>query len=462
MERVKLNQICTFISGNAWKSNDFSEQGIPIIRINNLDLHANDFVYWNLDYDKKYIINKGDILLSLSGTIKIYKWHGNSALLNQRIVKIEPKAGVNIDWIYYKIAHSIEEIINKAKSATIKNVSVSDIKDFEVNLPDFETQNKIVAILDKSKAILYKRIETILKYDELLRSTFWKMFGEYEGKDVINLSDIADVTSGITKGKDYSNKTTVYAPYMRVANVQDGYLDLSEIKEIEATEEEIARYNLQVDDLLLTEGGDPDKLGRGSLWKNEIEDCIFQNHIFRVRIKDKEKLNPVFLSYQTSSAYGKSYFLKSAKQTTGIASINSTQLKKFPVYLPPEVLQIKFAKIALKIESIKKSLEVNLNYIRNLNINIAQLAFAGELTFNTAVDLEVLLENDYEFFKQNSSETAIQLLIDRLDKNELNDKRLYDTVIYDKAKNFVFELLKEGKVQQVFDELTKSVNLVVA
>ena len=128
MEKVKLGEICDFHSGNAWKADEFSNSGVPIIRINNLNQNDGDFVYWNQDYDEKYLVQKDDILLSLSGTIKVYKWHGTEALLNQRIVKIKPKKNTNIDWVYYKISHSIEEVINKAKSATIKNVSVNDIK----------------------------------------------------------------------------------------------------------------------------------------------------------------------------------------------------------------------------------------------------------------------------------------------------------------------------------------------
>ena len=120
MELVKLGAICDFLSGNAWKADAFTDNGVPIIRINNLNLNDGDFVYWNQEYDRRYLVQKNDILLSLSGTIKVYKWHGVEALLNQRIVKIKPKRNINIDWVYYKISNSIEEIINKAKVRQLK------------------------------------------------------------------------------------------------------------------------------------------------------------------------------------------------------------------------------------------------------------------------------------------------------------------------------------------------------
>ena len=113
---------------------------------------------------------------------------------------------------------------------------------------------------------------------------------------------------------------------MAVLNVQDKKLNLEQIKTILATEDEIEKYKLKNNDLLLTEGGDPDKLGRGTIWRGEIEECIHQNHIFRVRAKD-QNLNMEFISWLVSSEYGKKYFLKCAKQTTGIATINKNQLK---------------------------------------------------------------------------------------------------------------------------------------
>ena len=386
------------------------------------------------------------------------------AAINEHVFRLEiDQNQANPKYIFYFL-HSPtgqEQILNDFRGATVGGISRGFVDKVQIPLPDLDTQNKIVAILDKAKLVLDKRQETIAKYDELLRATFWEMFGKYQGTNSTPLISIAEIKSGQTKGKKYLGKATKMVPYMRVANVQDGFLDLSEIKEIEATEDEINRYNLKLDDLLLTEGGDPDKLGRGTLWKNQIPECIFQNHIFRVRIKDTEIINASFLSFQVSSLYGKNYFLKAAKQTSGIASINSTQLKAFPVYVPPIKTQNEFSKVVSKIESIKSKVLKSTQGANDLLKALSQLAFKGQIDFNTAVDLEVLLENDYEFFKEHSSAKSILLLLERLDKTELNDKKFSEQEIYDKAKSFVFELLKERKVKQVFDEKTKQVKLTV-
>jgi type I restriction enzyme S subunit len=169
----------------------------------------------------------------------------------------------------------------------------------------------------------------------------WKMIPGNWKK--LPLNHVAHVQTGLAKGKkNIRNLQTL--PYLRVANVQDGYLDLSLIKSIEVEESNIDRYLLKPGDVLLTEGGDFDKLGRGAIWHGEINPCLHQNHIFVVRPKD-ELLMPAFLSLLTGSAYGKSYFLKCSKQSTNLASINSTQLKEFPVLLPPLVEQKKIIEI---------------------------------------------------------------------------------------------------------------------
>ncbi|MEJ1365549.1 MAG: restriction endonuclease subunit S, partial [Candidatus Sedimenticola sp. (ex Thyasira tokunagai)] len=153
------------------------------------------------------------------------------------------------------------------------------------------------------------------------------------GWRVERLENVAHIQTGIAKNKN-SKEETVSLPYLRVANVQDGYLDLSEIKTIDLPSNKFSRYALKTGDVLLTEGGDFDKLGRGAVWRGQIEECVHQNHVFAVR-PDQRELLPPFLSTLAGSFYGKKYFLRCSKQSTNLASINSSQLKAFPVLLPP-------------------------------------------------------------------------------------------------------------------------------
>lgn len=147
------------------------------------------------------------------------------------------------------------------------------------------------------------------------------------------LGGLAEVAGGVTLGRDLSGSSVIELPYLRVANVQDGYLDLSDIKTVRIFRAEESRYSLEVGDVLMNEGGDFDKLGRGTVWQGEILRCLHQNHVFRVRCRS-ESLRPWFLATVSESHIGKSYFVRSSKQTTNLATINSTQIKAFQVPLP--------------------------------------------------------------------------------------------------------------------------------
>ncbi|WEQ54080.1 restriction endonuclease subunit S (plasmid) [Komagataeibacter oboediens] len=164
-----------------------------------------------------------------------------------------------------------------------------------------------------------------------------------EGWRKASLEDVAEIRSGIARSqKRVENPITL--PYLRVANVQDGYLDLTEIRTIEINKAKIDRFSLHIGDVLMNEGGDFDKLGRGDVWRGQITPCLHQNHVFAVR-PDQKILDSYFLANLSASAYGKGYFLSCAKRSTNLASINSTQLKQFPVLLPPLPEQKKIATI---------------------------------------------------------------------------------------------------------------------
>ncbi len=164
-----------------------------------------------------------------------------------------------------------------------------------------------------------------------------------DGWKKVTLGDVASIQTGVAKNDGYSGET-VEIPYLRVANVQDGFLDLSEIKKIKIPVEKKNRFLLQKGDVIMTEGGDFDKLGRGTIWDGQISPCAHQNHLFVVRT-DCTKLNPFFLSYLSASSYGRLYFRLSSKQSTNLASINSTQLSHFPILLPPLEEQNKIIEI---------------------------------------------------------------------------------------------------------------------
>ena len=199
--------------------------------------------------------------------------------------------------------------------------------------------------------------------------------GEY-----VQLSQISSVQSGITKGRKVQNGITLMpTPYMAVSNVKAGYLDLSEVKQIDASEAEVNRYQLQAGDILLTEGGDPDKLGRGTIWRNEIPGAIHQNHIFRVRINPDSGFTSEALMAILESTESKGYFLRSAKQTTGISSINKRQLSATPIPVLGKVQIEELTNMWHKIDEVIELYYHKHSLLQELQKSLATRAFAGLL-----------------------------------------------------------------------------------
>ena len=259
----------------------------------------------------------------------------------------------------------------------------AQVAKIRVPLPQLSEQRRIAAILDKADALRAKRREALAQLDRLAQSIFVEMFGDpienpKGWASDLTLGDVADIVSGVTKGRNLTGKTTREVPYLAVSNVQDMRLSLDAVKVIEATEAEIVRYSLRNGDLLLTEGGDPDKLGRGTLWRSQLPECIHQNHVFRVRLKSN-RLTPHYLNWLIGSQRGKQYFLKSAKQTTGIASINMTQLRGFPLLIPPLERQQKFDALLNAIANWKKSLEKSMQALDEMFSSVQSCGFKGEL-----------------------------------------------------------------------------------
>jgi len=208
---------------------------------------------------------------------------------------------------------------------------------------------------------------------------------------------LADGIGGVTKGRNLVGRSTVILPYLRVANVQRGFVDLSVMKTIEVSQNEVDRYLLHDDDVLLTERGDADKLGRAALWKNQIPQCIHQNHIFRARLLE-QSIPPQWLVFYANSEQGRSYFLKAAKQTVNLASINLTQLRNCPVPLPPireqESIVAEVDQRLSVVSELEATVEANLKRAERLRQSILREAFAGRLVPQDPSDepASVLLE----------------------------------------------------------------------
>ena len=272
------------------------------------------------------------------------------------VFSVSPEIDQQYLYYYLKSSATLYRIKEVATGSVRDNLRLSMLYDFMIELPSLDVQRQIVSNLDLLASIIRQRNQQLTKLDELIKARFVEMFGdmllnslEWPEKP---LEGLADIVSGITKGRKTTETGLIEVPYMAVSNVKSGYIDWTTIKTILATKQEIEQYRLMPDDILMTEGGDPDKVGRGAIIKNPLKDSIHQNHIFRVRL-DKSELLPAYFAEYLQHQKAKRYFLGCAKQTTGIASINMRQLRALPVLIPPLPLQNQFAAFVAEVDKSK-------------------------------------------------------------------------------------------------------------
>jgi type I restriction enzyme S subunit len=338
----------------------------------------------------RQLVENGDILVStvrpnLNGVARVVAELDGATASTGFCVLRPRKALLDGEYLFQwvKSPQFVTDMVKKSTGASYPAVSDRIIFESHIPCPLLPIQSRIATIMKQADALRVKRREALVQLDSLAQSIFIEMFGDpltnsKAWPDVTTLGEVAELVSGVTKGRNLDGKETRTVPYLAVANVQDKFLNLSSVKEIDATENEIKRYQLKKNDLLLTEGGDPDKLGRGTLWHDELPEAIHQNHIFRVRLTSNT-LTPLFLNWLVGSQRGKKYFLRSAKQTTGIASINMSQLRSFPLLVPPVNLQHDFGTRIAFIEKLKTSHKASLAELDALFASLQHRAFSGQL-----------------------------------------------------------------------------------
>lgn len=338
---------------------------------------------------KRGRIQRGDILVVKDGATTgktatvCENFPFREAAINEHVFLLRTdKAKALPEFVGYFLFGPIgqQQILSNFRGAAIGGIAQDFVRNVHVPLPSLAEQERTVKLLDEADELRKLRAQTDRRTAALIPSLFHEMFGKYAKKtyDRVRLEQIAEVVSGVAKGRKFNGRQPLEVPYLRVANVQAGHLDLSEIKMIQALPEEVDELALRKGDVLLTEGGDFDKLGRGAMLEQDLPNCIHQNHVFRVRV-EQPKLDPVYFSKFLMTGEARGYFLGCAKRTTNLASINMTQLRALPVPLPPLPLQREFAARVSEIRAMQADQTTSRRRLDDLFASILDKAFKGEL-----------------------------------------------------------------------------------
>jgi type I restriction enzyme S subunit len=263
-------------------------------------------------------------------------------VVNQDIRALTPASDIDPFFLQQQLLYLEHEILRRTvkPGTTVESIEFKALLRIEVALPPISEQraisDKLTAISQShdSARVNLKSVLSLLdayKRGVLLKALSGQLAGSRPAREV-KLGEIADVQGGLALGKRYGGAELVSRPYLRVANVQRGWLDLEDVRDVLVPPADAERYKLLAGDILMNEGGDRDKLGRGWIWNGEVPDCIHQNHVFRARLHDPE-FPPEFISLYANEL-GRDYFLSEAKQTTNLASISKTKLSGLPIQLP--------------------------------------------------------------------------------------------------------------------------------
>lgn len=248
-----------------------------------------------------------------------------------------------------------------------------------IPLPPLAEQRWIAEVLDRAEALRAKRRAALAQIDSFTQSLFLDLFGDpATNPKGWPISLVADVQGGLQVTRTRKNLPHE-VPYLRVANVYRGFLNLSEIKTIPATDAEVSRTRLVKDDLLIVERhANPAEIGRGALWDGSISGCIHQNHIIRARFVSANVV-PLYACKYLNSPSGRRHLLRAGKTTSGLNTISVSEVRGTPVALPPVSLQSEFARRVTAVEKLKTAQRASLAELDSLFATLQHRAFRGEL-----------------------------------------------------------------------------------
>ena len=411
---TKIGCLVQILNGFAFKSQAYTDSGIRIIRISNVQdgyIEDDKPVFYPLDSTDSiaaFILKDKDLLMSLTGNVGRVAIIDNSMLpaaLNQRVACIRmlyPDYNKYFLFYYFLRKEFIQDCVKNSKGSAQLNMSTEWLKKYPIPLPPLAEQQRIV---DRIESLFAKLDEAKQKAQDVLDSfetrkaailhkaftgeltAQWrKEHGvEMESWETHELAECFEIVSGIQKTPARSPKDNPI-PYLAVANVYRDKINLSDIRYFEVTPEELEKLKLQDKDILIVEGnGSGNEIGRCAMWHNELPLCIHQNHIIRMRNKTADVL-PEYVLYYLNSQAGKSVMQERAKTTTGLFNLSAGKVKTIPLPFASLDEEIEIVRILddllVKEQQAKEAAEGVLEQINLIKKAILARAFRGELGTN--------------------------------------------------------------------------------
>ena len=404
-ELKKLGDVLDVLSGHAFKSEFFSKtEGIPLIRIRDLDKKETAVFYNKEDYDKKFIVNEDDYLISMDGDFKIYEWKGKEALLNQRVCKLYNFSNKNVfpKFIFYAIQDHLGKIQQNTAYTTVKHISSSQIEAIKLPFPPLPIQKKIVQKLDDILGQLEEKKKQILelvdKNSENLETLTEQFQGELitkhfnspqvlDNSEIKRLDEVCTINPSKQEIKDLDDKTQVSFIPMKLVDDKKGEITTMEIRNLGDVKGGYTYF--KENDVIfakITPCMQNGKCAIGLDLKNGIAFGSTEFHVFRVN----EDVLPEWIYYFLRQYKLRKHAEKNMTGTAGQKRVPKEFLAAYKIPIPPKSIQkdmIKKIKESSShihsdvkiLNSIRDSHQNLLQQLDNSQSSILDTAFSGKL-----------------------------------------------------------------------------------
>ena len=379
---ARLGDIATYINGYAFKPSDWSTDGLPIIRIQDLTGNSYQANRYNGKYDSKYEIVDGDVLISWSASLGIYVWQGETALLNQHIFKVVfDKVDVDKNFFIHQVKAILEKASSAAHGATMKHLTKPVFDALPFYLPNIEKQKEISNKLDKVSALIEQRKEQLGKLDELVKSRFIELFGDPMdnpmGWNVVNISTVVGgkVSNGFfAKRDEYCNDGNVQV--LGVANIVNRmYSKTEDLPRTNGTSSDVEKYGVKYGDMLFCRSSlVAEGIGKASIIPHGTSNnVLFECHVIRLPL-DLNKCVPEFMQVLSTTDYFRNQVISQSKTAT-MTTIGQDGILKTDIILPPLELQKEFLQFVEQTDKLKLEVKKSLEKLETLKKSLMQQYF---------------------------------------------------------------------------------------
>ena len=366
---VRLGDVATYINGYAFKPSEWSDSGLPIIRIQDLTGNNYETNFYNGEYNKKYEINNGDVLISWSASLGVYEWNRGLALLNQHIFKVQfDKIDIDKRFFIHAVTYLLQGMLKDTHGSTMKHITKPRFDNTLFPYPDIEMQVKIAQHLDLVKDQIKICNAIIDKLDLSIKARFVEMFGDFNinpmNWPIVGFDDIAIIEGNMTTNFD---KYADY-PHIGIDSIQKDTGLLLEYRTVAEDGVTSGKYVFTPAHVIYS------KI-RPNLNKVALPDFegLCSADAYPI-LPIEGKCNRIFLAYNMRSPFFLDYILKFCNRTN-LPKVNRKEVRGFRTPLPPIELQEKFADFVFCINKSKALIQSILDKLNTLRASLMQEYF---------------------------------------------------------------------------------------